>query len=191
MCTARLKRTEVTRTRSNTVEPRRAMAPLTRAAVLRRARAPALSCRPRLRQAVAAAPTRTAQRVRFATGRAALRSELEAFAQNETRATPRLVEHALVVSYCKSPGPLAPPHLAEEVAGEELFFLHRCVNQLFLWGEISASREAIHLLIQCSMLEFEIAHAPVRHRIHFLPPPAATAFRAATWRQRLRLKIWC
>ena len=46
---------------------------------------------------------------------------------------------------------------------------------------IGASREAIDLLIQCSMLEFEIAHAPGRHRIHFLPPRAATAFRATTW----------
>ena len=90
------------------------------------------------------------------------------------------MERALVVSdECLSPGPSAPPHLAEEVASEEPFFLHRSVNQLFLWGEISASREAIDLLIQCSMLEFEIAHAPVRHRIHsfllfgllrFVPP---------------------
>src|SRR6478736_3036958 len=73
---------------------------------------------------------------------------------------------ALVVRGQKSPGSSAPPHAAEEIACEESFFLHRSVNQLFLRGEISASREAIDLLIQCSMLEFEIAHAPVRHRIH-------------------------
>src|SRR3954468_1813030 len=84
--------------------------------------------------------------------------------------------NALVVSCSWSSGPSAPPHLTEEVASEELFFLHRSVNQLFLWGEISASREAIYLLIQCSMLQFEIAHEPVRHRIHFLPPLSSTGF---------------